>query len=318
MLDRSSAKPDLIMRKLKLPSVLLLVLVCFAGVLAQKKPVATPTPPRSGTSSPHQIIFAVLNDGKTLEPIGYVSKGKFSEPVNGSGEQKDIAASSKDYFKKGQTYSLIFGGSKAGSVSVTGSNAATECAKNTANVSTNAVSVHLGKLIMGLATNLAVKGTASTRRKPTTGEKAEADALVKAEYAKEKLTPKVLHYQNLTAINVGSGGDTLVGSYWIEIDKLTRGLLFFIADKDKGGKYSVSYREYRKVDQADVMSGNISAVDEGVYHELLLDYLDATGDGVAEIFTYQQGFEGAGFTAFERKAGRWQKAYEFNNYHCGF
>lgn len=306
------------MKRLSLPFLLLFVVACAAGAIAQKKPVAKPTPPRSAASSPRQIIFAVLNDGKTLEPVAYISKGKFSEPVNGSGEQKDIAAFSNAFFRKGQEYSLIFGGAKAGTVLVTGSNAATDCAKNTATISTNAGSVHLGKLIMGLATNLPVKRTAATRRKPTTGERAEADALVKAEYAKEKLTPKALHYQNLTAINVGSGGDTLVGSYWVEIDKLTRGLLFFIADKDRGGKYSISYREYRKVDQGDVMSGNISAVDEGVYHELLLDYLDATGDGVAEIFTYQQGFEGAGFTAFERKAGRWQKAYEFNNYHCGF
>ena len=66
------------------------------------------------------------------------------------------------------------------------------------------------------------------------------------------------------------------------------------------------------------MSGNISAVDEGVYHELLLDYLDVNGDGTAEIFTYQQGFEGAGFTAFQRSGSHWVKAYEFNNYHCGF
>jgi len=307
------------MKKLNIAASGLLVVLCAAGVFAQKKPVAKPTPtPHSVSSSPRQIVFAVLNDGKTLEPIGYVSRGKFSEPVNGSGEQKDIAAFSRTYYKKGQSYSLVFGGAKAGTISVASSNAATECAKNTAEVRTTATGVHLGRLIMGLGTNLTVKTAASTRRKPTATEKADADALVKAEYAKEKLTPKTLHYQNLTAINVGSGGDTLVGSYWIEIDKLTRGLLFFIADKDKTGKYSVSYREYRKVDQADVMSGNISAVDEGVYHELLLDYLDVTGDGQAEIFTYQQGFEGAGFTAFERKAGRWQKAYEFNNYHCGF
>ena len=307
------------MKKLYLAAFVLLV--CSAGVFAQgrtAKPKPKPTPKAQVVSSAsRQIVFAVLNDGTTLEPIGYVSKGKFSEPVNGSGDKAQIKSFAKTYYKAGQAYPLIFGGAKGGTVSVKTSNANAECAPNTANVRTTGV--HMSKLLMGLGTNMSVKTTASTRRKPTASEKAEADAIATAEFLKEKLTPKTLHYQNLTAINVGGGsGDVLVGSYWIEIDKLTRGLLFFIADRGKGGKYSVGYREYRKVDQADVMSGNISAVDEGIYHELLLDYLDINGDGVAEIFTYQQGFEGAGFTAFQRSGSHWAKAYEFNNYHCGF
>ncbi len=306
----------------KLPLAVLILSVCAAGALAQvktTKPKPKPTPkPQVVSSAPRQIVFAVLDSGTTLEPIGYVSKGKFSETVNGSGDKNELKSFAKTYYKVGQSYPLIFGGAKAGTVSVKHSNVNAECAPNTANVRA-AGSVHLGKLLMGLGTNMPVKASASTRRKPTASEKSEADAIATAEFLKEKLTAKTLHFQNLTAMNVGgSNGDVLVGSYWIEIDKLTRGLLFFIADRSKNGKYNVGYREYRKVDQADVMSGNITAVDEGIYHELLLDYLDINGDGVAEIFTYQQGFEGAGFTAFQRSGSHWAKAYEFNNYHCGF
>jgi hypothetical protein len=307
------------MKKLTLAALVLSV--CSLCAFAQPKPKPNPTSkPAAHTvsSTPRQIVFAVLNDGKTLEPIGYMSKGKFSETVNGSGDKAEIKAFSRTYYKAGQKYTLVFGGAKSGSVSVTSSNANSECAPNTANATTTG-SVHLSKLKMGIGTNMAVKTTASTRRPPTPSEKSEADALAKAEFLKEKLTPKTLHYQNLTAINVGGpNGDVLVASCWIELDKLTRGLLFFIADRGKNGKYSVGYREYRKVDQADVMSGQISAVDEGIYHELLLDYLDVNGDGTAEIFTYQQGFEGAGFPAFQRSGSHWAKAYEFNNYHCGF
>lgn len=301
------------MKKLTLAAVALLV--CSAGAFAQAKPKATPTK----VSSPSKkIVFAVLDGGKSIEPIGYVSaKGSLSETVNGSGEAAALKSFSNTYYKKGTSYTLVFGGTNSGTATVKSSNVATECAKNTAEVTTKGAS--LKGLVMGLATNLPVKSPASTRRKPTASEKTAADALAKAEFAKEKLTPQALHYQNLTAINVGgTSGDTLVGSYWVDIDTKTRGLLFYIANKGANGKYAVSYKEYRRVDQADVMSGNISAVDEGIYHELLLDYLDINGDGVAEIFTYQQGFEGAGFVAFERKGGRWQKAYEFNNYHCGF
>lgn len=303
------------MKKLTLAALVLLV--CSAFAVAQAKPKSTP---KTAASAPRSIVFAVLNDGGTLEPIGYVSKGKFSETVNGSGEPSALKSFSNTYYKKGASYSLVFGGANGGSVSVKKSNVATECGKNTATATTKASNTSLKGLIMGLATNMPVSSGTSTRRKPTAAEKTDADALAKAEFAKEKLTPKgVLRYQNLTAINVGgSNGDTLVGSYWTEIDKLTRGLLFFIASKGSNGKYSVGYREYRKVDQADVMSGNITAVDEGIYHELLIDYLDVGGDGVAEIFTYQQGFEGAGFKAYQRQGGRWVKAHEFNNYHCGF
>jgi len=307
------------MKKLYLTALVLFV--CAAGALAQPKTAKPkPTPkPQVVSSATRQIIFAVVNSGSTLEPIGYVSKGKLSETVNGSGDKAQIKSFSKTYYKAGQSYTLVFGGSKAGTVSVKSSNANAECSPNTANIRASSGSVHLGKLIMGLGTNLKVGSAASTRRKPTAPEKSEADAIATAEFLKEKLTAKTLHYQNLTAINVGgTNGDVLVGSYWIEIDKQTRGLLFFIADRGKNGKYSVGYREYRKVDQADVMSGNISAVDEGIYHDLLLDYLDVNGDGVAEIFTYQQGFEGAGYTEFQRQGSHWVKAYEFNNYHCGF
>ena len=306
------------MKKLHLAALVLVV--CAAGVLAQAKtakPKSTPKP-HVVTSAQRQIVFAVVNSGSTLEPIGYVSKGKFSEPVNGSGDKNEIKSFDRTYYKVGQWYPLIFGGAKAGTVSVKSSNANSECAPNTANIRATG-SVHLGKLIMGLATNIAIKAPSSTRRKPTAAEKAEADAIATAEFLKEKLTAKALHYQNLTAINVGGpNGEVLVGSYWIEIDKLTRGLLFFIADKGSNGKFSVGFSDYRKVDQTDVMSGHIADVDGGMYHNLLLDYLDVNGDGVAEIFTYQQGFEGAGFMAFQRSGAHWVKAYEFNNYHCAF
>jgi hypothetical protein len=312
------------MKNLTLASLLLLV--CAAAAISQGKttkpkvmPKPTPKPAVVSTAQ-RQIVFAVLNGGTSLEPIGYVSKGKFSETVNGSGDKNEIKSFAKNYYKAGQSYPLIFGGAKAGTVGVRTSNATADCAPNTANVKTASTTAHLSKLRMGLATNMSLKTSGSTRRIPTAAEKAEADAIATAEFLKEKLTAKTLHYQNLTAINVGgSNGDVLVGSYWIEIDKLTRGLLFFIADRGKNGKYTVGYREYRKIDQGDMMSGtNISAVDDGMYHELLLDYLDINGDGVGEIFTYQQGFEGAGFTAFQRSGSHWSKAYEFNNYHCGF
>lgn len=267
------------------------------------------------------IIFAVLDGGKTLEPIGYVSKGKLAAPVNGSDADNLITAFNKTYYKPGTVYRLIWGGADAGTVKVKSSNPKADCAKNTAVAATTSAKVTLKGLVMGLATSAASKTTAgSYRRKPTPAEKDEIDALAKAEFLKEKLTAKTLHYQNITALDVDNDGKAeFVASYWIEIDKLTRGLLFFIASKGSNNKYSVGYKEYRSLDQASMMGGsNITAVDEGVYHELLLDAFDYDNDGTAEIFTTQAGLEGAGFTAYKRNGSKWTKAYEFNNYHCGF
>jgi hypothetical protein len=175
-------------------------------------------------------------------------------------------------------------------------------------------------LVMGLATNVPLKSTAPLyRRRPTAAERDEIEKLVRAEYSKQKLTPETLRYQNLTALDLDHDGKAeMVGSYWVEVDKAKRGLLFFIAEKGDGGKYSFGHHEYRLIDQGEVMSGEIKSVDEGVYHELLLDAFDYDGDGNSEVFTYTQSFEGAGFTVYRRDGGKWTKAFEGSNYHCAF
>ena len=66
------------------------------------------------------------------------------------------------------------------------------------------------------------------------------------------------------------------------------------------------------------MNSEIETIDGGVYHELLLDFLDYDGDGVSEIFTMQQGFEGNTFRVYKRQSGKWIKDFERANYHCGF
>ena len=66
------------------------------------------------------------------------------------------------------------------------------------------------------------------------------------------------------------------------------------------------------------MSGNIKDVDDGIYHETLLDVYDIDGDGVAELFTHTQSFEGAGFAVYSRAGGKWTKVFDGANYHCAY
>lgn len=278
------------------------------------------TRPKPAAKAPKPIIFAVLNDGTTLEPIAYVNKGKLEPSVNGSDASRIVTAFNRLYYKPQTNYRLVFGTADAGSVTVKSSNAKADCSKNMAKSVTVSPLTPLKGLVMGLATNAPIKSNAkSFRRKPTAAEKDEIETLVRAEFTKQKLTPKVLRYHNLTALDLENDGKPeFVGSYWVEVDRLTRALLFFIAGKGADDKYAFGHHEYRTIDQAGVMGGDIKQVDEGVYHELLLDAYDYDGDGTANIFTYVQSFEGAGFKAYRRSGSKWVEAFEGSNYHCAY
>ncbi|HVE59222.1 MAG TPA: hypothetical protein VNB22_20530 [Pyrinomonadaceae bacterium] len=269
------------------------------------------------------IIFAVLNEGKSLEPIAFIEKGKLTPPVGGDSDQNVIAAFNKTYYTPKAAYRLIFGGANAGTATVLSSDAKAECAKNTAQVSVSSTKTKLGGFVMALATDAAAKKAASgLRRKPAPAERAEIESLVRAEFANQKVAAsaiKNLHYHNLTALDVDNDKKAdFVGSFWVDSGKTERALLFFIAEKNAKGKYAFGYSEFRIIKQEDVMSNEIKSVDEGIYHELLLDVFDYDNDGVSEIFTYIPSFEGTGFNAYKRENGSWKRSFEGSNYHCGY
>ncbi len=276
----------------------------------------------TAVSVPKPIIFAVLNDGQMIEPIAHVEKGKLSETVNGSDESAVVEQFTKTYFGAKASYRLIFGGANAGTVSIKPGNSKMECAPNMAqvNVAATRPNLNLRGKVMALATNVAVKKQGSgVRRLPNWPERNEIDLLVKAEFTTNSVDTKKIDYHNLTALDVnGDKKPELVGSFWAENEPKSRTLLFFIAEKGTDGKLSIVYSDLRTIKEDEVMSGEISAVDEGVYHELLLDVFDYDGDGISEIFTYVQAFEGASFYAYKRTDGKWAKIYEVSNYHCGY
>lgn len=291
-----------------------MVLGVAITVAAQKpRPAAKPAPKAK------PIIFAVINDGKKLEPIALVEKGKLTPPVGGDGDSKLITSFHKTYYKPKTSYRLIFGGANDGTASITASDPASECAKNIADIAAVPTKAKLKGRVMALATNVSVaKAGSGVRRLPTAAERSEIEALVRAGFAKQKSDGK-LDYHNLTALDVdGDAKAELVGSFWVETAPTTRALLFFIAEKGSDGKYSFVYSDFYNIKQEDVMSGEISSVDQGVLHELLLDIFDYDGDGTSEIFTYTQSFEGAGFNVYKREGGKWIRAFEGTNYHCAF
>lgn len=289
----------------KIITSILLILSFILPIFAQKK----------------LIIFAVLNDGRALEPIVQVEKGKIVElESNSENGWKDFT---KLYYKPKTTYNLIFGGIANGKVSVVSSAPESDCAQNMATVTTTSAKAKLKGLVMGLATDVPLKkGGLGTRRVPTLAERTEIEKLVRAEMKSQKVSDanlKGLRYHNLTALDVNNDKKVeFVGSYWLPTTKTERALLFFIAEKGADGKYSLAHSEFELIKQEDVMSQDIKDVDKGILNELLLDAFDVDGDGTAEIFTIGQAFEGNNFQIYKRADGKWTKTMEVYNYHCGF
>lgn len=297
--------------------VCLVVLIFGINVFGQKN---KPKP----AAKQKAIVFAVLDDGKTIEPIGEIDKGELAAAGGGDGDERTLTAFSRSFYKPKTVYNLVFGAAKNGTVTVESSNPKAECSKSAATVTTVSAKAKLKNLVMGLATNQTVAANASgIRRLPTPAERAEIESLVRAEFAKQGITAdavKAMKYHNLTALDVDNDKTSeFVGTFWAENSADERNLLFFIAEKAKNGKYAFGYSDYVKVAKDDVMSGDLNDLDtSAIGNELLLDAMEYNGDTTAEIFTLNKAFEGYNYNVYSRQNGKWTRVYETYNYHCAY
>ncbi len=288
--------------------------VTAAFAQKQTKPAAKPKP----------FVFAVLNDGQTLEPIGEIDKGELVETTNGGSEPKELKQFIGSYYKPNTKYNLIFGSKSNGTITVKSSSPESDCAKNQATATTQTTRTKLKGFVMALATNApAEKSASGVRRLPTVAERAEIELLVRTEFIKQSVSSnaaKKLNFHNLTALDVNNDGKAeIVGSSWVDTSAKEKNLLFFIAEMDGGGKYNFGYSSYSKVTPDDLMSGaDMKVLDEGIGNELLLDSLEYNGDTSAEIFTVTQSFEGNNFSAYSKIDGKWTQVFKGYNYHCAF
>ena len=266
------------------------------------------------------IIFAVVYDGSTIEPIAYIEKGELMRAESGGDTRDSLIAFSNTYYKPKSTYTLVFGGAADGKVQINRTYSPGDCSGNSTDVSTKPKKSVLKGSVMALATNADIRLTSEgVRRRPTPAERAEIEALVRAEFRKQKGSAKImkLRNHNLTAVDVDRDGQMeFIGSYWIAPEDNERRLLFFIAEKSGTGKYSLVLSDFQRYTPENIMSEDPKDLDGGVYHELLLDVFDVNGDGVSEIFTTTQAFEGRNFHVYSREGDKWVKNFETYNYRC--
>lgn len=293
-----------------------LVLLLVSTVLAQKDS-------STKKSVSMKTIFAVVNDGKQIEPIAYIESGKL-KAIDGDDISEDIKKGFIGKHYKAKTrYNLIFGGKNVGTATVVKDLADTDCAGNQAVVTVSSKRVKPKGFLIPLATDATPKkNVKGTRELPTSAERAEIEKLVMSEMKSKNVPIKntgELRYHNLTKIDVNSDGSPeFVGTFWYNTGAKKRSLLFFIAEKDEKGKISISLTQFNEIEEENVMSGEIKSVDDGIYHELLLDIFDYDGDGAGEIFTMSQAFEGSNFNVYKRVDGKWTRTLETSNYHCGY
>ena len=298
----------------------LLLASLFGGSGADAKLRQESTPNRT-------VLFAVSSmqlPDAYMVPFVIIEQGQFKPPIAGDSDEAEVSSFSNAYYSKGRKYRVLFGGGEAGSLTVNKSNKETECNRTSADV-TLRTPAKLNRNAMALATNSDSLGKAkNTRRPPTPAERAALMPLVKAAY-KQKGVPAALLPSlmtiNLTALDLDNDGKSeLIGSFVVKKQKggAARYALFLFAEP-QGNSYRTTVLQYDRFTKKDIMSGaEITAIDNGVYVERLIDALDIDGDGTSEVATVRDGLEGDGYSIFKKQGGKWNKAYEFSNYRCGF
>jgi hypothetical protein len=272
------------------------------------------------TAPAKPVIFAVIDDGKIIEPIAVQSEGKWTPAIGGEQGSLELNEFALNYYTPKTSYHLITGGKINGKAIVVSNDPAAECSGAMATVTTSSAKVKLHRFEMALATNIrSSKPASGLRRSATTAEKTAIDKLAMATFRQHKAVIKGLKAVKLTVLDTDNDKlHEIVGTYTVSPSSKERGMLFFIAAKNKAGLYEIQYSEYSAVKETEVMSGDITHVDEGIYQEMLLDVLDTDNSGAAKIFTMKLSFEGVGYNAYQRNGNQWERVLEISNYHCGY
>jgi hypothetical protein len=277
------------------------------------------------------VIFAVYGAGSAgasarMEPILIIEGGKFKEPVSGGSEAAEITRFTGEYYRKGQKYRVLFGGAEAGGATVQKSTRDEECFRTGAEI-TLRTDARLNRNVMALATDSGSLGLAAaerSRRTPSPNERSQALELARSAFRQKGVAASLLpsiEVINLTAIDLDRDGTAeLAGSFVVSkrTRKQERYVLFLLA-LPQGAGYKATVSNFEKYGEDAIMSGaSISAINEGLYVERLVDHLDLDGDRTSELMTISTGLEGVTYYIYKRQNGAWSRAYEFGNYRCAF
>jgi hypothetical protein len=263
---------------------------------------------------PHQrIIFAVWAaqkgkhpDAPILDPIVILEGSelrKLPEYDYDKPKESDEASDrfDKAYFRRGQEYPLLFGGSKLGTVVVERAEGIS-CVTQTAVVRTT-VPVPNGQRAIA-ATSVQGIGLHVNWRRVTTGQ--ERSAFLKL--AGDSLThrgaagvvPSAIKLRNLRATKLGEGGaDALIGSVTL-LDKSGVHNLFLVVEQENQS-WEIGIASQHDASNED---------DTSNVEENFLDQLDLNSDGTDEIVTISGYYESWDYSIYRNEQSKWKKVYQ--------
>lgn len=307
------------------------VAVCVAALLLLVRPTprVSASPQQQGATTQQSSIVFLVSKGNEhdaqVEPAAVIDgRGTIAEPSLSVPDDGGLAAFLAPYYKPGTKYRLIFGGADAGALTIRAVTHA-ECSPNTASVDLESTTVKLGGNVMALATDSArALRTQSSRRAPTTAERAAAFGVARRFLAAKRVSASAIARStktiNLTATDLdGDGREELIGSYVVKSGPRLRDTLFLVA-APQGRGYVPALTKYERINAREMMDASqIDNIGEGGFGmEIYVEQLDADGDGVGEIFTLSGSFEGTTYRAYRRQNGSWKSVYENYSYRCAY
>ena len=254
-------------------------------------------------------IFAISSESAgegSMDAVAVLDGKNLRAPY--ADDEKDHQRFGSEYWSPGKTFRLIFGGGDAGTVTVGQWSRGCETIHAQVTLKTSA---RVGGKVMALATSSDSLGKRSvSRRPPTDAERAATLALMKSIY-QENRTPATLmnsiKVTNLTATDLnGDGKYEMIGSFTLTAKNKFERDLFLIAIPQGATMRAefVKFQAYQPPPE-----GFLSSID-------FVDQLDIDGDGTAEVFAVQGGFDGYAYLILKKVSGRWRKIFDMAGDAC--
>lgn len=294
-------------------TIFIISLFFSADLLAQKR---IKDSSKKRTLKP--VIFAIENSSLygtlLIEPVVIIDKDRFIQPIGFDVEEDNVKYQQfiSNYYKKGMSYPMLFGGSRLGTAIID--------EQIDAGCSTIAkvhlkTSINVERETRVLATNShSIRVKKSFRRGTDQNEKSAMLLLAEKIYQQKGVPKDQLKNINIVSLDAvdfnGDGKAELVGSFTIgeEVTQKTLVLfrLFIIAER-QNTTYKASLSLYNEAPE--------SGTD--IWQRLFVDQIDLDGDGIDELIIKNiYTSKNTGYLIYKKKRHQWIRIYEGGGSGC--
>jgi hypothetical protein len=266
---------------------------------------STPAKRPSGTTS---VLFEVAAEEKgafSLFPVVLIRGGRLVAPPSPDPSVDEYtpagARFAARYYRRGKSYRLLFGGAEAAVLRVVRDDRDTINFTATAQP-TSRFSLRGPKAI---ATDSATLGHGpGSRRAPTAAERKQALAIATRIYRRHGLSAPLVEKMgvvNLTAGDLdGDGRGELIGSFQVMRRDAAQNLFLILEPQASGFRSAlVKYHPSRDPEMG-----------ADAEEQVLVDWLDLDGDGIAEVITESTYYESWDYAIYRKKKGAWRMIYQ--------